>query len=168
MVFALGVLLIGSHFLMLIGISYLCAIALPDWGLFIFLALALLSGFAMINVQTRLEAFFIRRHLKRHPNSGWGVVVPNHKKNTAQKSVPTPDWDTGPSWLGSLTGGLRRWAPAKSVGVPGLDAAKERVIRRLSRLSGFLRDHLERSGEQGVLRGEQSGAFGGHHGSPAS
>ncbi len=167
MVFALGVLLIGSHFLMLIGISYLCAIALPDWGLFIFLGLALLSGFAMINVQTRLEAFFIRQHLKRNPNSGWAVVVPNHKKNIAQKSVPSPEDDVVPSWFSEMVDTLWAAKTANSGDASALSAAKKRVSRRLSRLSGFLRDHLERSREQRVLRREQSGPLGRDNRSPA-
>ncbi|MFK7838121.1 MAG: hypothetical protein AB8B60_18070 [Sulfitobacter sp.] len=94
MVVALGILLIGSHFFMLIGISYLCSIVLPDWGLIVFLSLALLSGFAMINLQTRLEAFFIRRHLKHNPESGWGVVVVG--RNNAKKKRRDAGLDVTP------------------------------------------------------------------------
>lgn len=168
MVFALGVLLIGSHFLMLIGISYLCAMALPDWGLFVLFGVAILSGFVIIKAQTWLEAFFIRQHLKRNPHSGWGVVVPNHKKNIAQKSVPSPDDDLPPGVLVSFFEKVRTAVAARALDVPAITAAKKRVVRRLSRLSGFLRDHLERQQQHRVLHGKQAGPLGRDNRSPAS
>lgn len=75
MVISIGILLIGGHFLFLVAIAHFCASFVPVLGPFVLLFLAVLSGLAIVNVQTWLEAIFIGRHLKRNPRSRWNVVA---------------------------------------------------------------------------------------------
>lgn len=167
MVFVLGILLIGSHFFLLMGFAHFCATQMSGGGLFVLLGGALLSGLAIIRLQTYLEAFFIRRHLKRNPNSGWGVVVANHQKNAAQKNVSVPQTPAGESLLGTLMERLRIETAPKAEDLPLVTALRERLLARVSGLTGLLRKYLERQEEHRVLRREQPCPLGGRHSSPA-
>lgn len=96
MVILLGALLVGTHFLILVLVSQLCAIALPDYGLIVFLTVAVQSGMLMLRIQTQLERFFIRRHLAKYPNSGWRVVADNGIRETRMEPDPAPSRGEGP------------------------------------------------------------------------
>lgn len=87
MVFACGVILIGGHFFLLVGLAHSMAWISPGLGLPIFMLLSVLSGLFILRIQSMLEIFFIRQHLKRNPNSGWNVVAlgVDKKKNAAPK-----------------------------------------------------------------------------------
>lgn len=75
MILLIGIGLIGSHLLFLMVFAQLCSDLFPNSGLVVFLIMAVLSGLAMLHVQTRIEAFFINRHIKKRPDSGWRVVT---------------------------------------------------------------------------------------------
>ena len=80
MILAMGILLIGGHFFVLVGIADICATYIPNFGLVVFLALAALSGFVALRLQTKLEAYFIGKHLRKRPDSGWRVVSAGWKR----------------------------------------------------------------------------------------
>lgn len=78
----IGIGLVGSHLMFLILVAQICTDVFPGVGLMVFLVSAILSGFAMLHIQTRLEGFFISRHIKKSPNSPWRVVVGGQMTDT--------------------------------------------------------------------------------------
>lgn len=85
MIILMGIGLIGSHFIFLMALSNLVSAVFPAFGFTIFLVLAVLSGFGMMRIQTKLEQHFINKHIQKRPNSGWRVVV-----SEANKEKPSP------------------------------------------------------------------------------
>lgn len=71
----IGIGLVGSHLMFLILVAQICSDIIPGVGLMVFLVSAILSGFAMLHIQARLEGFFISRHIRKSPNSPWRVVA---------------------------------------------------------------------------------------------
>ena len=74
MVVTLGILLIGGHFLAAASIALLVSVYLPDWGVVVFLICSIWFGAAVLRLQTRLERFFIRKHVAKKPRSWWNVI----------------------------------------------------------------------------------------------
>ncbi len=87
MIVAFGVILIGGHFFLLVGLAHSMSWINPFLGLPVFMGLSVLSGLFILRLQTMLEMFFIRRYLKRNPNSGWNVLI---KGDKAKKPAPQP------------------------------------------------------------------------------
>jgi hypothetical protein len=65
----------GGHFLLVTLWAQFCAENMPNGGLTIVLLTAVISGSILLKVQERIEAYFIRSHIKKRPNSGWAVVA---------------------------------------------------------------------------------------------
>lgn len=86
MVFLIGTVLVGSHLMFLMLVAKVCSAYLPMGGLTVFLILAVLSGLAMLRIQTLLEKYFIARHIKKRPNSGWKVVAKQSQPREKLKS----------------------------------------------------------------------------------
>lgn len=78
MIIAIGVLLIGGHLLLVMALANVFAASFGNWstlGLMVLMGFAIYSGLWILKFQTWLEGYFIRRHIKRSPNSGWRVVA---------------------------------------------------------------------------------------------
>lgn len=81
----IGIGLVGSHLMFLILVAQICTDIFPGIGLMVFLIAAILSGFAMLHIQTRLEGFFISRHIRKTPNSPWRVIANGEFSDTQQR-----------------------------------------------------------------------------------
>ncbi|WP_152540593.1 hypothetical protein [Sulfitobacter noctilucicola] len=77
--------MISCHFFLLLGFANTISGISPGLGMPVFMVLSVLSGFFIMRVQARIEIFFIRRHLKRNPTSGWRVLAAATK---AEKKKP--------------------------------------------------------------------------------
>jgi len=86
MIFLIGTVLVGSHLMFLMFVAKICSALLPVGGLTVFLILAVVSGLGMLRVQTWIESYFIAKHIKKRPNSGWKVVAQKSAPQTALKS----------------------------------------------------------------------------------
>lgn len=75
MIFTLGFLLIGGHFLISAAIAKSLGGDQSWTALIVFIVFAASSGVIVIRIQNFLERVMIRRHVKGRPNSGWRVVV---------------------------------------------------------------------------------------------
>ena len=75
MVYTLGILLIGGHFLLVTSMANKLSEQQSGIGFLLFLAFVVSSGFVVTRAQNLLERFLISRHVKKRPRSGWRVVV---------------------------------------------------------------------------------------------
>ncbi len=74
MIFTLGILLVGGHFMACIAMATLLSGHQSGWVLVLLLAYAALTGILVLNLQTKLERFMIARHISKRPNSSWRVL----------------------------------------------------------------------------------------------
>ncbi len=79
MVVTLGILLIGGHFLVSVAVATHLSESQSGWAFILFMVFAALSGLVVTKIQTWLEMFMIRRHVKGCPNSGWKVIGAKRK-----------------------------------------------------------------------------------------
>ena len=84
MVISIGFVLLGSHLLFMLILSHVCTAVAPGLGLVLFMVLATLSGLLVVSIQTRIDAFFIRRHQRKNPRSGWRGVALRKPRGAAQ------------------------------------------------------------------------------------
>ena len=80
MVVTLGILLIGGHFLVSVAVATHLSESQSGWAFILFMIFAALSGLVVTKIQTWLEMFMIRRHVKGCPNSGWKVIGAQRKR----------------------------------------------------------------------------------------
>lgn len=159
MVFLLGILLIGGHFLLLVSVAGLCAAVLPDHGLPVFLIFSVLSAIWLVRAQTKLEIFFINRHLRKHPNSGWSVMAfaENSRQTRWERSQAGTSASDAPADTGESMDEVGGFAAAV---IRTADAAVSRAKSVFAALSAALRQRLQRHGQEGTLGFEQTGTTG--------
>ena len=75
MVYSIGFVMIGGYFGFLVLLARFVEAFLPTAGPFVFFGTAVLVALALMRLQTRMERYFINRHVLKHPKSRWNVVV---------------------------------------------------------------------------------------------
>ncbi len=75
LVIFIGAALICSHLLIVVLIAQISTLLFPNGAILAFLPLSVLASLLLLKLQNRIEAFFIAKHLKKNPCSGWSVVV---------------------------------------------------------------------------------------------
>ena len=158
MIILIGTVMIAGHFFLLMVMAQLCAMFLPGMGLPVFLFFSVMSGLWLMRAQTKLEIYFINRHLKKHPHSGWNVMAfaKNNRDMRWQRGAarPTPTEEVDPCEYADLGleapdgGGLRGLIKRKAL------CAQSRLRKRVAPLSTALRQRFQRPGKEHAVPAE--------------